>query len=119
VLLPGQARAARRTDSTASRAREVDALASLVELVAERAVELVLERLESAMADRSPYLNVEEAADYLRCDRQRIYDLFSSRRLTKHKDGSRVLVLRSECDELVAPALPPAAVSRMTARNAA
>jgi excisionase family DNA binding protein len=91
---------------------------ALVESVAERAAALVLEQLA---APASPYMGVAEAADYLRCKPQRIYDLVSSRRLTKLKDGSRVLVLRAELDAYlgVAPALPPAAVSRTAARFAA
>jgi excisionase family DNA binding protein len=54
-------------------------------------------RAELRAADRpttSPYLTVAEAADYLRCSKQRVYDLLSSRRLSKKKDGSRVLVER-------------------------
>jgi excisionase family DNA binding protein len=52
-------------------------------------------------------VKADEAAEYLRCDRQRIYDLVSSRRLTKLKDGSRVLLFRAELDEYVASSLPP------------
>src|SRR3954453_7476972 len=97
-------------------------LAELAEAVAERAAELVLERLgQPAEVGSSPYLNVGEAAAYLRCERQRIYDLLSSRRLTKLKDGSRVLVLRAELDALigVAPVLPPTPQTLMAARDAA
>jgi excisionase family DNA binding protein len=50
----------------------------------------------------SPYLTVDEAAEYLRCSRQRVYDLLSSRRLSKLKDGSRVLLRRDELDEYLA-----------------
>jgi excisionase family DNA binding protein len=46
----------------------------------------------------SPYLSVSEAAELLRAKPQRIYDLLSSGRLTRHKDGSRVLVSRDEID---------------------
>jgi excisionase family DNA binding protein len=46
----------------------------------------------------SPDLSVPEAADYLRCERQRIYDLLSDGRLTRHKDGSRVLVARADLE---------------------
>jgi excisionase family DNA binding protein len=88
-----------------------------VEAVAERAAALVLERLEARTA--SPYLSVEEAAEYLRCSPQRIYDLRSSRRLTRGGDGSRALVLRSELDELVARELPPASQTVMNTRTVA
>ena len=46
----------------------------------------------------SPYMTVAEAADYIRSRPQRIYDLVSSQRLPKHKDGSRVLILRADLD---------------------
>jgi excisionase family DNA binding protein len=43
-------------------------------------------------------MTVVEAADYLRCSRQRVDDLLSQRRLTRHKDGSRTLVSRAEIE---------------------
>lgn len=46
----------------------------------------------------SPYMTIIEAAEYLRCSRQRIDDLLSQRRLTRSKDGSRTLILRSEVE---------------------
>lgn len=75
----------------------------LVELVAARAAELVLEQLDAHRAPESEFLSVEEAAGFLRCDRQRIYDLCSSGRLERYRDGSRVLVRRAD---LVAHVLP-------------
>ena len=48
-----------------------------------------------------PYMTVPEAAEFLRCSRQRIYDLLSARRLARHKDGSRTLVLRAELERYV------------------
>jgi excisionase family DNA binding protein len=47
----------------------------------------------------SPYLTVREAAAYIRASPQRIYDLLSSRRLSKYKDGARVLIRRSDLDQ--------------------
>jgi excisionase family DNA binding protein len=47
----------------------------------------------------SPYMTVAEAADRLRCSRQRIYDLLSSGRLKRLKDGSRTLLRREELDD--------------------
>lgn len=46
----------------------------------------------------SPYLSVGEAAELLRCRPQRVYDLLSRRRISRFKDGSRVLVSRSELE---------------------
>jgi excisionase family DNA binding protein len=47
----------------------------------------------------SPYLTIREAADYLRCKRQRVDDLLSSRRPTRYKDGGRTLVERAELEQ--------------------
>jgi excisionase family DNA binding protein len=65
---------------------------------------LVDERLRLAGADRREpeLLTVEEAAERIRASRQRIYDLVSEGRLTRHKDGSRLLLSRRELDEHVA-----------------
>jgi excisionase family DNA binding protein len=49
-------------------------------------------------AHQSPYLTVEETAIYLRCRRQRIYDLLSQRRLSRIKDGGRTLISRAELE---------------------
>jgi len=77
-------------------------------------------RFAPAGVAAGPYLTVREAADYLRAKPQRVYDLLSSRRLTRFKDGRRVLVSRTELDAYlspngssrVAPLLPPAAQRR-------
>jgi excisionase family DNA binding protein len=50
----------------------------------------------------SPWLDVEEAATYLRCGRQRIYDLVSQGRLRCGKDGSRSLFRREWLDDYLA-----------------
>lgn len=51
-----------------------------------------------AQITTSPYMTVSETAHYLRCKRQRVYDLLSSRRLTRVKDGSRTLIKRVEVE---------------------
>jgi excisionase family DNA binding protein len=93
----------------------------LVEQIAERAAEIVLRRFDAGRGrTASPYLTVSEAAEYLRCKPQRVYDLLSARRLTRHKDGRRVLVSRGELycylarsgPSRIAPALPPTSQSR-------
>jgi excisionase family DNA binding protein len=96
----------------------VNAADAFVEEVARRAAEIVLSELGSQRgpAERepmSPYLTIKEAAEYLRCGRQRIDNLLSERRLTRHKDGGRTLVSRAELEAYVAgrpvaPALPHA-----------
>jgi excisionase family DNA binding protein len=69
----------------------------LEERIAERAAEIVLERLEQTNG-RSPYLSIVEAAEFLRSQRHRIDDLLSRGTLTRHKDGSRTLILRAELE---------------------
>jgi excisionase family DNA binding protein len=50
----------------------------------------------------SPFMTIAEAAEFLRCKRQRVDDLLSARRLTRFKDGARTLVSRAELAEYVA-----------------
>jgi excisionase family DNA binding protein len=92
-------------------------LEQLAELVTAR----VLANLDANPSTvASPYLTVAEAADYLRARKQRVYDLLSARRLTRYKDGSRVLISRAELDDYlavsrssrVAPTLPPTSQAR-------
>ena len=89
----------------------------LLEQLAELAAEIVVRQLKIGETNaESPYLTVPEAANYLRASKQRIYDLASSGRLTRHKDGRRVLISRVELDahlaaggrSPVAHPLPPA-----------
>jgi excisionase family DNA binding protein len=72
-----------------------------IEAIARRAAEIV-SATESRSDGRGPYLSVREAADYLRCSRQRVYDLLSQGALTRLKDGTRVLVARAEVDAYLA-----------------
>lgn len=69
---------------------DTDALAAIVAALPE--VSLPVPGFES------PYMSIPEAAKYLRCNRQRIDDLCSQRRLTRYKDGTRTLVSRAEID---------------------
>ncbi len=91
--------------------------AELVEAVAAA----VLERIE-VQPPSSPFLSIAEAADFLRAKPQRVYDLLSAGRLTRHKDGSRVLVSRAELDAHlsgVAQQLPSASQTRTRTRGKA
>lgn len=81
-------------------------LDALVESVAVRVAELLADRLSPAPAD-SPWLSVEEAAEYLRCKPKRIYDLVSQHRLPAHRDGNRLLFRREELDDYVFDAADP------------
>jgi hypothetical protein len=85
----------------------------VVEAIAQRAAEIVLEQLPPA--SESPYLNVDEAAAFLRCKPQRIYELRTSGRLTRITEGGRALVLRKEVELLVDDGLPVARRDRRVA----
>lgn len=77
--------------------------AEVVDAIVERTVELVIARLDAhGRADELPaYLTPRQAAVYLGCGPQRIYDLRSQRRLTPFTEGGRALVKRAELDALV------------------
>jgi excisionase family DNA binding protein len=66
-----------------------------LERIAERAAALAAERLAPPP---SPYLSIPEAAELLRCRRQRVDDLLSQRRLSRVKDGGRTLIRRAELE---------------------
>jgi excisionase family DNA binding protein len=68
--------------------------ADLVEAIAYRVAELLRER-EPGVPD---YLTPQEAADYMRCSKQRVYDLTSDGRLRARKDGSRSVYRRVDLD---------------------
>lgn len=67
----------------------------LVEIVAQRAAQIVASR---DVNTASPWLSVAEAADWLRCHKDRIYDLIASRKLSPRRDGRRVLLHRDDLD---------------------
>ena len=91
----------------------------LIRAIAERAARLVADE-HSHQGRLSPYLTVAEATEYMRTDPQRVYDLCSSGRLKRFKDGSRLLLSRAEIDahlaegrrSPIAPPLPPTPRSR-------
>lgn len=70
--------------------------------LARRVAELEQRLAATSPDQRSPYLTILEAAQLLRCKRQRVDDLLSQRRLSRYKDGSRTLVSRAEIDEYIA-----------------
>jgi excisionase family DNA binding protein len=72
-----------------------------VETIARRAAELALEQLAANTYELRQLLTVGEAADYLRCSPQRIYELRSSGRLPRTREGGRALVWRSDLDHLL------------------
>ena len=73
---------------------------ALVDAIAGRVVELLDERgAITGMSPSSPWLDVDEAAAYLRCgSRQRLYDLVSAGALEPSRDGRRLLFRRDTLD---------------------
>lgn len=61
----------------------------LADAVAERVAQLLAERTPRALG---PWLDVTEAAERMRCSRQRIHDLVSQGKLVPARDGRRVLL---------------------------
>ena len=87
--------------------------------LAELVTAAVLERIGEPAAP-SPYMSIDEAAEYLRAKPHRVYDLLSAGRSTRFKDGSRVLVSRAELEAYlsgVAHQLPTASRSRTATRG--
>jgi excisionase family DNA binding protein len=63
--------------------------------------ELADEQVRSHALDPPRYITTKHAARWLDCDVRRIYDLLNQQRLTKHREGGRVLLLRDEVASLV------------------
>ncbi len=59
----------------------------VVKAVAQRTAEILSER----QLERSGYLDVDRAAEFLACPKSRIYALVSAGRIPHEKDGSRLL----------------------------
>lgn len=70
----------------------------VLEVIAQRAAEIIDDQRDEAAPSASRYLTVDEAAVYLRCKPKRIYDLCSQRRVTYFKDGSRTLLRPADLD---------------------
>lgn len=87
-----------------------------IEAIAQRAAAIARE-LELEANPPSPYMSIEQAAEFLCCKTKRIYDLRSSGRLRRFSEGGRALVLRAELELLVVDedALPALAARRRVA----
>jgi excisionase family DNA binding protein len=64
--------------------------------IAQRAAALV-----SSAPVASPWLNAADAAERLRCGKDRIYDLIALGKLHPHRDGRRVLLHRDDLDAYI------------------
>jgi len=69
----------------------------VIEAIAQRAAAIMA---ETAAEHRSPWLTVEEAADYLRWPKQRLYKLTAARHGIPHRrHRNRLLFHREELDD--------------------
>ncbi|HEY3123358.1 MAG TPA: helix-turn-helix domain-containing protein [Thermoanaerobaculia bacterium] len=75
----------------------LDLFAGLEERIRVIVDELVDERV--AELNRSPWMNVKEAADYLRCGTSRLYKLTAADAIPHFKEEGRLLFNREDLDE--------------------
>lgn len=70
----------------------------------------LIDQLATEVADRivaeisspsTPYLNVEQAAEYLACAKRRVYDLVEREAVVFYRDGKRLLFRRADLDAYV------------------
>lgn len=79
----------------------VDITEELIEQIARRAAQLLIEQGKRAMTEPDDYLDVRGAAKFLACPTSRIYALASLGRIPHYHDGSRLLFDRGELREFV------------------
>lgn len=78
----------------------VDLTPEQVDVIAARVAELLAER-EAVPAPPSPWMTAREAAELLRCMPQRVHELVSRGELSRFKEGGRLLLARTEVENLV------------------
>lgn len=66
-----------------------------IDAVARRVIELTADQRP---VEAEPWLNVDQAAEYLAAPKSRVYDLVERGRLQYRKDGRRVLLRREWLD---------------------
>lgn len=79
--------------------------AALVDLIASDPAALA--RLRNLVtpeptSSAGPYMTPDEAAEYLRCTRKRVYDLVGGGRLARYGEGRRLLLRRADVEALAA-----------------
>lgn len=78
----------------------------VLEAIAERAAAIAVAQLREELAEArgaSQWMTTAEAARYLRCEPQRIYELHSSGALPAHREGGRLLFAVSDLERRVVP----------------
>ncbi len=72
----------------------------LIDALAKRVATLLA---ESATRSPSPYLTVEEAAEYLGRPKSRVYELVAQRRVRHYREGRALLFRREDLDACLTP----------------
>jgi excisionase family DNA binding protein len=67
----------------------------------DRLADALAERVAIRVAARSPWLDADEAAEYLRSPVSRVRKLTMTGELPVHRDGRRVLYRREELDDFI------------------
>lgn len=80
---------------------EIDFPPEFARDVAEQVADMLAERGLLTAPARGPYLDVDGAARYLACSKQRIYDLVSSDAIEPQRDGRRLLFSTAALDAYV------------------
>jgi excisionase family DNA binding protein len=80
--------------------------AALLDALDDDALDALAAKLAPRMANvttptASPWLNVADAAERLRCGKDRIYDLIALGKLHPRRDGRRVLLHRGDLDAYI------------------
>jgi excisionase family DNA binding protein len=70
----------------------------LVDAIALRVVEMLEARGLAPQTPATPYLDVDQAAEYIAAKPQRVYDLVSAGTLAPCRDGRRLLFKRADLD---------------------
>ena len=85
-------------------ALRLDAPPTLIAALAHAVADELERRGTTPTSPASPYLDVTEAARYLRCKPQRLYDLVSAGSIEPSRDGKRLLFRRDALDGYLAGA---------------
>ncbi len=81
----------------------------LIDALAKRVATLLT---ETATPPPSPFLGVDEAAEYLGRPKSRVYELVAQRRVRHYRDGRALLFRREDLDACLTPVEAEAAYSR-------
>jgi excisionase family DNA binding protein len=69
-----------------------------LDTLAERLAPRIARALGPTEHEMPPWLNAEDAARYLACSRDRLYDLVQLQKLEPRRDGRRLLFRRADLD---------------------